>query len=275
MVRGYHGHAGVLVRRRQTDQVTTRIPRESLDEVASSWREQMREQTTPPVRQASMLDELLLEFFMGAIYEADERGKLADSVVAHCAFHTVAMYRATLAGHPPAGIGTAYLNNNGKADAEFSRLAVAKILEDYAPVTHDEMLPRRFKLIPSGEPLDKAIASLDSGYSFYEDAHRRYRLLTLAAREHDAGDEDDGAIERCKAECERIIRQHIASTSNGTLLAEPLRFEIKSIPWTVTQHALDAARANPLRLYEKLCEMHDEAEKSLDPAADKREDGKP
>lgn len=40
-----------------------------------------------------MLDELILELFMAAIYQADEREKFdASAVLAHHAIHVVAMY---------------------------------------------------------------------------------------------------------------------------------------------------------------------------------------
>lgn len=65
------------------------------------------------------------------------------------------------------------------------------------------------RLVPTDrEPLDRAITAL-AGVSFVENAHRRLRMLIAARREHDSGDEDDGAIEAAIAECERQLRAAI------------------------------------------------------------------
>jgi len=148
--------------------------------------------------------------------------------------------------------------------------------------SHVGQIPRHPRLIPSDrEPLDKMIRSLDSGYSFADDAHRRVRAFESARREHDAGDEDDGAIERCARECERQLRAQIVG--NGTLLAEPVRYQLQSMPWTVDEHALEAARREePLDLINK-ARLHDEAEEralaaayglfAVDKRAEKPEDG--
>lgn len=139
-------------------------------------------------------------------------------------------------------------------------------------------------LIPRDvEPLDRVIAVLDSGYGFVEDAHRRVRQLEAARLEHDDGDADDDAIPRVIKECERQLRMMIVG--NGHLHAEPMLLTSYaiSLPYTVTAHALEAARRQPLALVELMRRDHDDAEEraeaagyglfALDRAAETRKDG--
>lgn len=139
-------------------------------------------------------------------------------------------------------------------------------------------------LIPRDvEPLDRVIAVLDSGYGFVEDAHRRVRQLEAARLEHDDGDADDDAIPRAIKECERQLRMMIVG--NGHLHAEPMLLTSYaiSLPYTVTAHALEAARRQPLALVELMRRDHDDAEEraeaagyglfALDRAAETRKDG--
>ena len=107
---------------------------------------------------------------------------------------------------------------------KFSAAAAKQMIDEFysawpAYGLHAGFLGKKFNLIPSDrEPLDKAINALDSGYSFTDDAHRRYKLLRQARAEHDAGDEDDGAIERG----ERQLRAQILG--NGCLHTKPVSY---------------------------------------------------
>ena len=120
--------------------------------------------------------------------------------------------------------------------------------------------------IADREPLDKVIAGLDSGYTLIEDAPRRRRILRDARAEHDPGDEDDGAIERGLAECARqLCERQRRKELYGPLGLRPMgaaRYVATIGYGSVAEHALEAAKREPLNLYtQRLAEAHDAIKK--------------